>query len=120
MLGVGLEPSIFRVPKSVCVSSFEAGPRSWDLGAERLEEERGEAWENCRWGELKGIRRESSWRDGQWEVLRGEKRKVLRSRIVGRVRDRRVGGIVNIRFVQLGFRIFAELVLRVIVVGLVS
>lgn len=28
-------PRTFRDPKSVCVSSFEAGPRSWDLGAER-------------------------------------------------------------------------------------
>lgn len=28
-------PRTFREPKSVWVSSVEAGPRSWDFGAER-------------------------------------------------------------------------------------
>lgn len=51
-------PSTFRVPKSVCVSSVEGGPRSWDWGLGEDCEEIGDV-ENClRRGEELGERLE--------------------------------------------------------------
>jgi hypothetical protein len=41
VLGEGIWPSTFKAPKSVCVSSVLAGPRSWFFGfgdAESAEE----------------------------------------------------------------------------------
>lgn len=36
MVGGGAPPKTFKAPKSVCVSSLEAGPRSTDLGADDM------------------------------------------------------------------------------------
>jgi len=81
-MGVLLRTS--RARKSVWVSSVLGGPRSWDLGAaRRLREER----VNARVGG--GNRRHVRIGDGA-------KRKVLRSRIVGRGNvEGCIGGIVN-------------------------
>lgn len=64
VLGAGVFPNTSRDPKSVCVSSDDCGPRSWDLGL-------GEVWgagvaENFRavmdavWSVRDGMRRRRS------------------------------------------------------------
>jgi len=63
VLGAGVLPSTFKDPKSVCVSSEDAGPRSWDLGlGENL---KGVVVENCRglmeWSAREGFRRRVRW-----------------------------------------------------------
>jgi hypothetical protein len=92
VLGEGIWPSTFKAPKSVCVSSALAGPRSWFFGfgdAESVEEVmNGRAeWIANLW-EVRSIER-PAW-CGKLEMhlmLRcacGEKRNLESSRILGR------------------------------------
>lgn len=94
VLGAGVLPRTLRDEKSVCVSSVEAGPRSWVRGLGDAWGEMGEV-ENLRdvgVSRCLGLGEEN--REIQWERGCGvEKRKCERSWIVGRVRAGRIGDI---------------------------
>ena len=65
VLGAGVLESMSMAPKSVCVSSLLAGPRSVDLGGAGAYELREEAWKQAEVGGVRlaaGVMRpESAW-----------------------------------------------------------